>query len=125
MGVQTGIDLAALIACTQMLQRHLGRELGSHTLVAGRSTGIGEATVMFERVLIANRGEIARRVIRRTLERLGIRAIAVYTPADRHAPHAREASGGTGLVVSRDRRADRRVQGHGRGGAAPWLWLSV
>ncbi len=35
MGVQTGIDLAALIACTQMLQRHLGRELGSHTLVAG------------------------------------------------------------------------------------------
>ncbi len=45
---------------------------------------------MFERVLIANRGEIARRV-RRTLERLGIRAIAVYTPADRHAPHAREA----------------------------------
>jgi acetyl-CoA/propionyl-CoA carboxylase biotin carboxyl carrier protein len=45
---------------------------------------------MFERVLIANRGEIARRV-RRTLERLGTQAIAVYTPADRHAPHAREA----------------------------------
>jgi 3-methylcrotonyl-CoA carboxylase alpha subunit len=41
-------------------------------------------------VLIANRGEIARRVTR-TLARLGIRAIAVYAPADRHAPHVREA----------------------------------
>jgi acetyl-CoA/propionyl-CoA carboxylase biotin carboxyl carrier protein len=45
---------------------------------------------MFERVLIANRGEIARRVTR-TLAGLGIHAIAVYAPADRHAPHVREA----------------------------------
>ncbi len=35
MGVQTGVDLPALIACTHALQDHLGRELGSHTLVAG------------------------------------------------------------------------------------------
>ncbi len=45
---------------------------------------------MFERVLIANRGEIARRVIR-TLDRLGISSVAVYTRADRHAPFVREA----------------------------------
>ncbi|MGH2874674.1 MAG: acetyl-CoA carboxylase biotin carboxylase subunit, partial [Solirubrobacteraceae bacterium] len=45
---------------------------------------------MFESVLIANRGEIARRVIR-TLRRLGIRSVTVHTPSDRHAPHAREA----------------------------------
>ncbi len=45
---------------------------------------------MFRRVLIANRGEIARRVIR-TLDRLGIDSIAVYTAADRHAPFVREA----------------------------------
>jgi acetyl-CoA/propionyl-CoA carboxylase biotin carboxyl carrier protein len=45
---------------------------------------------MFESVLIANRGEIARRVIR-TLDRLGIRSVAIYAPADRHAPHVREA----------------------------------
>jgi acetyl-CoA/propionyl-CoA carboxylase, biotin carboxylase, biotin carboxyl carrier protein len=45
---------------------------------------------VFDSVLIANRGEIARRVIR-TLDRLGIRSVAIYVPADRHAPHVREA----------------------------------
>lgn len=34
-GVRTGIDLPALIACSRRIQQHLGRELGSHTLVAG------------------------------------------------------------------------------------------
>jgi acetyl-CoA/propionyl-CoA carboxylase biotin carboxyl carrier protein len=45
---------------------------------------------MFDSVLIANRGEIARRVIR-TLDRLGIRSVAIFATADRHAPHVREA----------------------------------
>ncbi|MFZ0090609.1 MAG: hydroxymethylglutaryl-CoA lyase [Solirubrobacteraceae bacterium] len=35
MGVETGIDLPALIACARAVQYHLGRPLGSHTLVAG------------------------------------------------------------------------------------------
>ncbi len=34
-GVHTGIDLVALIACSRAAQAHLGRELGSHTIVAG------------------------------------------------------------------------------------------
>ncbi len=45
---------------------------------------------MFQKVLIANRGEIARR-IQRTLKRMGIASVAVYSEADRHAPHVREA----------------------------------
>jgi hydroxymethylglutaryl-CoA lyase len=35
MGVQTGIDLPALLACARRVQQILGRPLGSHTLVAG------------------------------------------------------------------------------------------
>ena len=35
MGVQTGIDLPALLACARRAQEILGRPLGSHTLVAG------------------------------------------------------------------------------------------
>jgi len=35
MGVATGIDLPALLACSRQVQAQLGRALGSHTLVAG------------------------------------------------------------------------------------------
>ncbi|MGC4092515.1 MAG: urea carboxylase [Polyangiaceae bacterium] len=45
---------------------------------------------MFERVLIANRGEIACR-IQRTLRALGVAPIAVYSEADRHARHVLQA----------------------------------
>ncbi|MFK7914697.1 MAG: acetyl/propionyl/methylcrotonyl-CoA carboxylase subunit alpha [Pseudomonadales bacterium] len=46
---------------------------------------------MFKRILIANRGAIARRIVR-ACEALGIESVALYSDADADAPHLLEAS---------------------------------
>ena len=58
---------------------------------------------MFKRILIANRGEIACRVIK-TARRMGIETVAVYSEADRDALHVEMA----------DRRRADRAAGRGR-----------
>jgi acetyl/propionyl-CoA carboxylase alpha subunit len=54
---------------------------------------------MFTSVLVANRGEIARRVFR-TAREMGLRCIAVYTPADAASPHVADADEAVRLTTS-------------------------
>jgi acetyl-CoA carboxylase biotin carboxylase subunit len=75
---------------------------------------------VFEKVLIANRGEIAVRIAR-TLREHGIRSVAVYSDADRGARHVRAAdeSWPIGPAASAESylRADRIVEAARRAGA--------
>ncbi|MCF6322484.1 MAG: ATP-grasp domain-containing protein, partial [Rhizobiaceae bacterium] len=54
---------------------------------------------MFKKILIANRGEIACRIMR-TVRDMGIRAVAVYSDVDEHALHVREADEAVNIGVA-------------------------
>src|SRR4029078_7192503 len=65
---------------------------------------------MFEKILIANRGAIACRIIR-TLRRMGLKSVAVYTEADGLSRHGMEADEafciGSGAASESYLRADK------------------
>ena len=47
-------------------------------------------SLLFNKILVANRGEIACRIMR-TAHRMGIKVVAVYSDADKHAKHVKIA----------------------------------
>jgi geranyl-CoA carboxylase alpha subunit len=64
---------------------------------------------MFRSLLVANRGEIAMRVMR-TAKRMGLRTIAVYSDADRDAPHVRAADSAVHIGGSSPRESYLNIQ---------------
>ena len=80
-------------------------------------------------LLIANRGEIARRIMR-TARRMGLRTIAVYSDADRDALHVREADTAVRIGGAAPRESYLNIaaiieaaQARRRGRGASGLWL--
>lgn len=54
---------------------------------------------LFKKVLVANRGEVALRIVR-ALRELGVASVAVHADDDAHAPHVRAADAAVGLGVA-------------------------
>ena len=104
--------------------RSLNIDISGQPAKAERSSSVSRAC-MFKRILIANRGEIACRIIK-TARRMGIATVAVYSEADKDALHVEMAdeavfigpppAAESYLLIEQDHR--RLPQDRRRGGAS-------
>ena len=100
-------------------------------LWSSNERGVAGAVRMFDKILIANRGEIALRVLRAAKE-LGIATVAVHSTADKEAMHVKLADESVCIgppagarQLSQHSRAARRLRDHRRRRGASRLRLPV
>ncbi|XP_021821946.1 methylcrotonoyl-CoA carboxylase subunit alpha, mitochondrial [Prunus avium] len=82
-------ELKTMASVATVLRRKLSHKPFHFQLLTVRSFSASEPQ-RIEKILIANRGEIACRIMR-TAKRLGIQTVAVYSDADRHSLHVKSA----------------------------------
>ena len=95
---------------------------------SGRKIPGSNEQIMFEKVLIANRGAIACRIMR-TLRRMGVKGVAVYTDADALSRHVMEADEayciGSGVAAESYLRTDKILEVARHAGARRFIRVTV
>ncbi|KAL5561726.1 hypothetical protein UlMin_031473 [Ulmus minor] len=78
------------LAATVLRRKLSGKLFRVHVVRLRSFSDSASRTKLIEKILVANRGEIACRIIR-TAKQLGIRTVAVYSDADSHSLHVKSA----------------------------------
>eukprot|EP01083_Nonionella_stella_P001140 3350_1 len=90
-GTTTGTTTTTVTTPSTTASQHKQLKFNSNSFSTSPSTQSAPPTPPFQKILIANRGEIARRIIQ-TCHKLNIKTVAIYSTSDSKSPHVQEAT---------------------------------